>query len=423
MRARRILLVALILLISLSGVASAQMDMLPQIFRDLPPELQQGLPQDMTYEEYRELTRNVDFFTMFMSMWVPGYGLFQVERPEFAWAVVGARAVGYGLMGAAVYRQWDDIRDLGRLSSLSNGQYREFLTNALLFSGGVFLNGMGWAADVLGAYHIAKWEKDFVIYKYGLQDGLKSGNAERERIEYIRKLVLQDGRYVEEDLLRELKRYVAEHPKGRYRAEVEYYLGTAYTGLEQPARALLHFSRSFLFYPDSRFASSSRREAIRLIHSYREAWRRDWSRLVTVTERGSELTRGSDEERFSRYLEEFARLETPVFQDLFIEEAVRFSLRYRSEGFADDALQAAATQLQRTERYEHAVMLLTELAGRFPDSPHAPEALFDVGVLLTEELGAAEYAEPFFSRLIERQPDSELAERAQNRLQDLRELQ
>ena len=83
---------------------SAQMDMLPEIFRDLPPELQQGLPDQMSLTEYQQLTKNIDFFTMFMSMFVPGYGFFEVDKPGAAWTIMAGRAAGYGLMGTAVIR-------------------------------------------------------------------------------------------------------------------------------------------------------------------------------------------------------------------------------------------------------------------------------------------------------------------------------
>jgi hypothetical protein len=98
-----------------------------------------------------------------MSMFVPGYGLFQVEKPGLAWAVVGGRAVGYGMMGPALARQWNDFQDLAHLENISTDKFNNFLINAFLFGGGIVLNGIGWALDVIGAYHIAKQEKDFVI--------------------------------------------------------------------------------------------------------------------------------------------------------------------------------------------------------------------------------------------------------------------
>ena len=408
---------AVILLLGSGGNAAAQMDMLPQIFRDLPPELQQGLPEDMSYEEYRELNRNVDFFTMFMSMWVPGYGLFQVERPDLAWNVVGARAVGYGMMAAAMSLQWDNMRDLGRLSSLSDAEFKRALANIMLFSGGVIINGLGWAADVLAAYHIATREEGFVIYKYGLKAGIDGRDAEQRNMEYIRKLILQEDPYLSDDLLLELQRYVNDFPEGEHRAEAEVYLGTVDAGRGCHGRDLLDFARVLLFHPDSRFAAESRRQAVRLAQEHREKWRADWRLLMNVLQRETGRAPAESGELFSRYLEGLARFRTPAFQELFVEEARRFSLQYQGHAFADDALWSAAGQLEKMGRYQEAVITLTELAYRFPETEQWALAMLRIGVLLEEQLNAPSYAEPFFERLVERQPDSRAAERARSRLE------
>lgn len=76
------------------------MGMLPQTLRDLPPELESGLPSEMRFAEYRQLNRIMDFFTMFMSMFIPGCGLFRAEAPQLAWSIVGACVAGYAMMGS-----------------------------------------------------------------------------------------------------------------------------------------------------------------------------------------------------------------------------------------------------------------------------------------------------------------------------------
>jgi hypothetical protein len=59
----------------------SQADLLPQIFGTLPIEFSQGLPEGMSYQEYRMAMRNVDFMTMGMSMILPGYGFFSSGTP------------------------------------------------------------------------------------------------------------------------------------------------------------------------------------------------------------------------------------------------------------------------------------------------------------------------------------------------------
>ena len=87
---------AIALLFLMAGsTATAQMSMLPQLFRELPPELRDGLPVEMEYDEYLEMTRSVDFFSMFMAIWVPGYALFGVGEPTLGWGVAGVHASAY----------------------------------------------------------------------------------------------------------------------------------------------------------------------------------------------------------------------------------------------------------------------------------------------------------------------------------------
>ena len=246
-----------------------QMDMLPQLLRDLPPELQEGIPDKMTYEEYRQLNRNVDFFTMFMSMFVPGYGFFQVEKPGLAAGVIAGRAAGYGLMATGLIRQWDSMQDIGNASELSVGDFNHLLTNAALFGSGILLNGIGWALDVIGAYHIAKKEKDFVIYKYGLQKKI-GGVGELNLISYIRKLQLQpEDKQAAQDLEHSLQRFVTLYPFSEYAAEAELYLALLsrrqntihQTGKKysKPAEALLHAGRAVFLYSNNRYTESAKR--------------------------------------------------------------------------------------------------------------------------------------------------------------------
>lgn len=388
--------------------AAAQMDMLPQIFRDLPPEFQEGIPEAMEYEEYRRLNRNVDFFTMFMSGIVPGYALFQVEKPLAAWSIVGARLAGYAMMGTAVARQWDDWRDLSRLDSIPDPRYRAYLQNAFLFAGGIVVNGFAWAFDVLGAYHVAKREKDFVIYKYGLRENLGS-EAEQREIDFIRKLVLQDrpGEWqVRRELDRSLNRYISVYPRGEHRGEVEYYLGSLSAEGGESGRALLHFARNLFLYREGQFSEASRRTALSIVQRGRDKWPEDWELLITMFEH-SERSGSEDtlEVRIQTYLGVFQELKSEKFRLFYVEEALRVAAEAPEASFADDALFGAATQLESLGQKEDAVVTYTQLAGLYPSSKHWELSVLRVGKLLGE-LEEPEYAQRFYERLITSSPES-----------------
>jgi tetratricopeptide (TPR) repeat protein len=395
------------------------MDMLPQIFRDLPPELQDGLPESMEYDEYRRLNRNVDFFTMFMSAIVPGYALFQVEKPLGAWSVAGVRVAGYAMMGTAIARQWDHWRDLSRLNSIPDPRYRRYQENLFLFAGGIVVNGLAWAFDVLGAYHIAKREKDFVIYKYGLKENLGSREEERE-IAFIRKLVLQESpreRQVREELREALLRYVETYPRGEHRGEVEYYLGSLYAEEGDPDRALLHLSRNLFLFSESRFTPAARRTALSVVQRHRHRWPRDWELLISMfSARREEIAPETPEERILAYLRRFQELRDEEFRRLYVEEAIRVAAENPESEFADDALLGAATQLESLGELEEAVVAYTQLAGVYPQSEH-----WALSVLRTAELLSAleepEYARRFYERLLTARPGSPEADVARDALE------
>lgn len=410
-----------------------QMDMLPQIFRDLPPEMQQGLPHDMTHEEYRQLTRNVDFFTMFMSMFIPGYAMFQVERPALGWTIAGTRVAGTGLMIAAIARQWNDWHDLRDLDDLELPSYRRFRNNVFLFSGGVFVNAIAWAVDVAGAYRIANDDRNFVIYKYGLREGIEPGDEQAE-IEYIRGMLLQDPdseARVRGELGRALARYAALFPNGEYRAEVEYYRGSLAFRTGEPARALLHLSRQIYFVPDRRFTPQSQHLAARIVAAERTRWPEDWELLlemfgaddVAFAARTGEAIAGATDpegekyaERVRDYLERFAALRDSEFADLYIEEVLDIARRSAGSAYADSALYHAARKQESVGRAEEAIITWSVLATLYPDSPHWPTAMLRAGELLEERPGGEPYAARFYERLIDRMPESEEAREARRRL-------
>ncbi|TVR61582.1 MAG: hypothetical protein EA426_03210 [Spirochaetaceae bacterium] len=416
-------LLVLVLTVVVAPRAEAQMDMLPQIFRDLPPEMQQGLPAEMSHLEYRQLNRNVDFFSMFMSMFVPGYAMFQVERPELGWTIAGARAAGYGMMAAAIVRQWNAWRDLRRLESLSDVEYQRYVGNAFLFGGGIVVSGMTWAFDVIGAYHIAKSEKDFVIYKYGLRESLAdAGLGETGEIEYIRRLVLQDSaseRRVREELEESLRVFIVTYPESEFRGEVEYYAGSILLAQQRPTEALVHFTRQIFFFADEKFSPASRRHAIRIVHENRRRWSDDWELLISMLEAEHPAGPGTSatdrSERVSLYLTAFEQLESDEFRRIFVDEALRIAHESPSAPIADFALHAAASQLARLGEIEEAVIVFSTLAGLYPDSEYRLDAVVRVARLL-DDMGQTPYAERFYRRVIEWYPESPEAEEAEERL-------
>ena len=411
------LIMVILLLVFAGGLAFGQMDMLPQLLRDLPPEFQEGIPPSMTYEEYRMLNRNVDFFTMFMSMFVPGYGFFQVEKPGLAGLIIGGRVLGYGMMGLAVGRQWNDFQDLGQLKEIPEADFNNFLINAFLFGGGIVLNGLGWAFDVIGAYHIAKQEKDFIIYKYGLKRSLE-GKNEYAMIEYIRKLELQKGdRQARRDVKKSLYEYLTVYPFGEFAAEAEYYLAGLLYSRGKKTKALLHAARGVFLYPENRFSEALRRLGVQIVQQNRARWQEDEERLMRLAEIGAASEDGQHEEQYFTFISELAELSGNELAELFPSEAVRFLNLFPESGYNGRLLFMLGDFYAEQGMWEEAVIEYIKTAALYPEAEPAPEALLRSADILDGKLNRGTYAEHYYRALIEKYPASDEAETARERVE------
>jgi tetratricopeptide (TPR) repeat protein len=427
--------------------AHAQMNMLPQLFRDLPPELQQGLPPSMDYEEYMDMTRNVDFFSMFMAIWVPGYALFGVEEPKLGWTVAGVRAGGLAMIITGFARQWQDLNDFWRLRAIADtpDRYRRAVSNMVLIGGGFFINGVAWAFDVAMAYRIAQNDKSFVQYKYGVQARLEGSPREKHE-EYIRSLARQSGPMVAEDLEASLRRYLRTYPESDFVAEAEYQLGTLLATQRRDAQALLVLLRQMTVHPDSRLSPASRRTAAMLVQRNRDAWQRDRDTLLELVAAAPEATHGGfngarpggtgpggadapaaetaapgvpprvTAGRFDAFLEDIAALEAEVFKELYVTEARAFLAQYPASPIADRVLFTQAAHLEELGRREEAIIAYTKLAAAHAGSQLWPEAMLRIGDNL-DQLGERGYAHRFYERLVDRAPQSRQAAEARRRME------
>ncbi|MGM0673217.1 MAG: tetratricopeptide repeat protein [Spirochaetota bacterium] len=420
----------LLTFVVLATSVSAQMDMLPQIFRDLPPELQQGLPKSMEYDEYEVMTRNVDFFSMFMSAWVPGYALFGVDEPGLGWTIVGARVGGLGMFVTGVLRQWQDLRDFWELSSIADSpqRYRRAAGNFALVGGGIVINGLAWAFDVGAAYRIAQNRKNFVQYKYGVLAGLDGDERER-REAYIRSLARQENPAVHDDLERSLRRYLDTWPESSFAAEAEYHLGTLLAMNGKDAEALIVLLRQLGVHPDPVYSPASKRTAAMLVQRNRSDWEDDRETLLeligasrTPADAPDSPAEAADEEvtpQFERFLRHVGELDEEAFKELYVSEATSFLEENPNSPIADQVLDTKASHLAELGRMEESVITYTQLASAHPGSELWETAMLRTAITLEQELGEPEYAERFYRRLLDRRPESPEASEARARLESL----
>ena len=394
---RKTLLLMILLITILGAPVFGQMDMLPQIFRDLPPELQQGIPQNMSFQEYRQLNRNVDFFTMFMSLGIPGYGLFHVERPVLGWTVVGFRTIGYGLMGIALYRQWNDLADIYNLRSLDGTQSDRLKENVLLMAGGVIINGLGWAFDIIGAYHIAKQERDFVLYKYGLQETLTRPHGsvnptisnEISQIEFIRRLVhqgeLQTQRSLSE-LQDQLTTYRKHFPLGEYISEVIHYQGLVHEWMNKPEIAFLFYLEQIYGFNSRPYSTLSRQSAARLFQESRSKWADEWPALYELIYPSlSEPESFSREDGLKLLMEQLLKLSSPNFLIPAISIALQYAQMFPDSTLGSYGLWYGAKFFDNLNQNLTAIPVFAELASAYPRSSLTPPSLLRIAELLIEQ--------------------------------------
>lgn len=411
-RVRRGVLVVL-LLVSLSGVAFGQMDMLPQIFRDLPPELRQGLPEQMSFAEYRALNRNIDFFTMFMSMFVPGYGLFQVERPELAWTMVGARAAGYGLIAAGVALQWNHFYSLVEDPLPSSEDFQRLLTNGLIAGSGLVLAGTTWAADVVLAYQFAKNDKNLVQYTYGIRSsiyGSSRGGADAGSDEaFLRRLLAQEGdRRLEDQLLADLPEYARRYPEEEFSGEALYFAALLHAERDDDPDALRFALRSAYLYPRGERTDDALRLAARLLERNRH-WDLSYDDAVEVS--NVPVAEGTDA-RFLAGILRLSRLDEQELTEAAVREVRTFLTEYGSGPHLADGLSLAAELLLDLGRVEEAAGYLAALAVNAPESEEWPAAVLQLAKLYLGPLRDRVRAEILLEALTEHRPDSPEAREA-----------
>jgi tetratricopeptide (TPR) repeat protein len=305
-----------------------------------------------------------------MSMMIPGYAYFKVERPIPGAIIAGARIGGYGLMAAAVYRQWEDLRDAVEVAQLNAGQLQDLIINASLFAGGMLVNFVGWGADVLGAYHVAQSDKDRVLYKYGLQETLE-GSMEERLIGYIRKGVTQDDGRLATDLGRTMGVYLTLYPFGAYASEVEHYLAVYTRKSGYPARAYLHAVRRLLAYEETPRVVDTRLLASSLIEENRRAWREDAALLESLLQ---EAEPDSPEAGYIRIVEAFGSCRTDAFLHIALSEAKRFLELYPDSDLAPRAVLAIGTTYDRLGHEKQATAALNTVVRGFPGTPEAVTA-------------------------------------------------
>ncbi len=126
------------------------------------------LPPEMTFKEYQQLVRDVNWKRIGLSVLVPGYIHFYADKKRIAYSVAGTRAFGMLLSAGALFRQWHETKTF---QFVRGGHWEGNLTAFMM---GMMVNMAGFAFDWAHGDWIVEKERTLVQYKYGLRKGLEN---------------------------------------------------------------------------------------------------------------------------------------------------------------------------------------------------------------------------------------------------------
>ena len=140
-----------------------------QFEKNCPAEIP-NVPIEMTYKEYRQLVRDLNWKRIGIAAMVPGYIHFYAEKKKAAYSIAAVRATGMALSAGALFRQW---REAKTFRFVRGGHWE---TNFAVFIIGMMANAAGYAFDWAHGDWIIEKERTLVQYKYGIKRGMLEGN-------------------------------------------------------------------------------------------------------------------------------------------------------------------------------------------------------------------------------------------------------
>ncbi len=133
------------------------------------------LPLEMTYQEYQQLVRELNWKRIGIATMVPGYIHLYADRRKTAYAIAGIRGAGMLFSAGALFRQWYETKTF----RFVRGGHWE--TNFTVFLVGMMMNAAGFAFDWAHGDWIIEKERTLVQYKYGMKRGMLSSKGTVEK--------------------------------------------------------------------------------------------------------------------------------------------------------------------------------------------------------------------------------------------------
>lgn len=226
------------------------------------------LSAQVSLEDYRRSTVEVDPVILGASLVVPGLALTSVDRSREATLILLARTVATGLMAYPAVDQWGDFENLWA-GDLSGSELSRVKRNAALFIGGGIGNVAGWITEVLTARKTALRSAGAANYLIDVvYEGDPSQDVRSRRlVEYLNVLAAGTAPDRAEIVVRSGMEFLTRYPFEDEVPEVSVLVGRSAieggaSGERQNALRLILRARSL--FPESEYASELARTAFEL---------------------------------------------------------------------------------------------------------------------------------------------------------------
>lgn len=217
-------------------------------------------------EDYRRSQYDISEVDMAVGLFIPGYPLFEVDRPGEALFWGTLQMAGMAAMPVALVRQWSDLDALWG-SDLDSVREERLLVNATVFGAGAALMVGSWMIDSLRARTVARMERTEAEYKAAMvgdkRQGAPADAAAWAR--YLQLLAVGTSPDASAIIIRDAAELLRIHPFDKVSGQVAVLLGTTLLNTGDAAGALPWLLRALWVHPQGIDAEATRLAALKAL--------------------------------------------------------------------------------------------------------------------------------------------------------------
>jgi TolA-binding protein len=221
---------------------------------------------------------------------------------------------------------------------------------------------------------------------------------------YLQDIYNRHDKNLHEFLLGELNQYVTQFPNGEKTAEAQYLIAKVYQEKGDKQKAVAAFLKTIYLYPGSTWQQESANEARKII-SAEGSFKDKRTRLLPLVDGAA--TGPNPADRYFLYLNAAMALENSEAFAVILNDAKKFLILFPDEARQDTVLQIIADLYAKKGDEHEAEASYLRLAYCCAESPLLPYADYSRGVILSKELGDHKRAIVVLGEVAAKYPQSE----------------